>query len=306
MLHRAAAPPAKRPRHTPTGAGARPSRRARPPFWRNPLVVAATVTVLVVVGVMVVVAVRGDTTSTGTGTQAAQSGTPASSAVMAAVSRPDAAVLAAVGNGGLPSSFTPVRDAAALTGRDGKPEILYIGADYCPYCAAQRWALAVALGRFGSFDQLEVSRSSSSDVFPDTATFTFRNARYSSPYLDFVAVETADRTGALLQAPTAEQQALLAKYDAPPYVAAASAGGIPWLDVANHYVMVSSGFTPAVLSGLSWDGIAARLGNADDNVARGIIGDANNITAAICTVTGMQPDAVCSSAPIAPLVATLR
>ena len=31
---------------------------------------------------------------------------------------------------------------------DGKPELLYLGAEYCPFCAAQRWAMVNALSRF--------------------------------------------------------------------------------------------------------------------------------------------------------------
>ena len=33
---------------------------------------------------------------------------------------------------------------------DGKPEVLYMGGEYCPYCAAERWAMAAALSRFGT------------------------------------------------------------------------------------------------------------------------------------------------------------
>ena len=43
---------------------------------------------------------------------------------------------------------------SAITGRspltqNGKPEVLFIGGEYCPYCGAQRWAIAAALSRFG-------------------------------------------------------------------------------------------------------------------------------------------------------------
>ena len=32
----------------------------------------------------------------------------------------------------------------------GMPEMLYIGADYCPFCAITRWGMIVALMRFGN------------------------------------------------------------------------------------------------------------------------------------------------------------
>src|SRR5581483_11836780 len=128
---------------------------------------------------------------------------------------------------------------------------------------------------------------------------------YTSQYLDFAAVETADRFGKAKQTLSDAQKQLLSTYDVPPYVPANAAGGIPWIDVGGQYAMVSSGFTPQILAGLDWNKIAARLTNPKDLVTQGIVGNAANITAAICKVTGMQPAGVCSSAPIAPLVATL-
>src|SRR5215469_5182042 len=54
---------------------------------------------------------------------------------------------------------------ASALASDGKPEMLYIGAEYCPYCAAMRWSMAVALSRFGALSTpLHGIHSSSSDV----------------------------------------------------------------------------------------------------------------------------------------------
>jgi uncharacterized protein DUF929 len=165
--------------------------------------------------------------------------------------------------------------------------------------------MVVALSRFGSFSQLYLTRSSSTDSYPDTATFTFRGSAYTSRYVDFVAVEETDRTGTPLQTLDPEQMQLFSTYDAPPYVAPQNTGGIPWLDVANRWMMISSGYSPDRLQGLDWDQIAQRLGNAEDPVTRGIVGNANNITAAICVATGMEPASVCKAAPIEGLAHTL-
>jgi len=43
----------------------------------------------------------------------------------------------------------------------GKPEVLYVSTQYCPYCAAENWALLVALGRFGVFSDVSEIRSAS-------------------------------------------------------------------------------------------------------------------------------------------------
>ncbi len=39
----------------------------------------------------------------------------------------------------------------AAADRRGKPEVLFVGAEFCPFCAAERWPLIVALSRFGHF-----------------------------------------------------------------------------------------------------------------------------------------------------------
>jgi uncharacterized protein DUF929 len=74
-----------------------------------------------------------------------------------------------------------VREGAAgapLTSR-GKPEILYVGAGYCPYCATERWPLAVALSRFGTFTGRRGIHSSATDVYPSQPTPAFAHSSYT-------------------------------------------------------------------------------------------------------------------------------
>ena len=42
-----------------------------------------------------------------------------------------------------------VKVETALT-EAGLPEMLYMGAEYCPFCAAERWAMVMALSKFGT------------------------------------------------------------------------------------------------------------------------------------------------------------
>ena len=121
----------------------------------------------------------------------------------------------------------PVSGGTPLTS-GGKPEMLYMGAEYCPYCAAERWSMIVALSRFGTFSGLSTVHSSTTDTPSNISTFTFHGSSYTSKYLTFTPVEMQTNildpsTGnyTALQTPTTEQQALLTKYDAPPYVASA-------------------------------------------------------------------------------------
>ncbi len=223
--------------------------------------------------------------------------TPVSSGALQTVTHVDPTILAAVGTGGT-TAPQALHGQPSLKGPTGKPEFFYFGAEYCPYCAAQRWAVVVALSRFGTFSHLNQSTSSSTDVYPDTPTFTFYQSSYSSPYIDFVSVESQDRQQNPLQMPTAEQQQIISTYDAPPYVSAQAQGSIPFIDIANQYLVSGPDYSPQVLQGLNWQEIANDLSNQDSSVAKGILGTANYLTAAICQATNQQPAQVCSANPI--------
>ena len=55
-----------------------------------------------------------------------------------------------IGIGVATGVLLPVTNVSRLT-VNGTPEVLYMGADYCPFCAATRWGLVLALMRFGNF-----------------------------------------------------------------------------------------------------------------------------------------------------------
>jgi Domain of unknown function (DUF929) len=212
-----------------------------------------------------------------------------------------AATLDQVGGGTVTAPPTTISGAPLTSG--GKPEMLYIGAEYCPYCAAERWGMIVALSRFGTFKGLATIRSAerngagTAEPFPLTATFTFLNATYTSKYLTFTSVEELTNipdkaTGGYtpLQTPTAAQQALIQKYDA------ANNGAIPFIDYGNKFMSVGASYNPGVLSGLSWTQIAGDLSTPSSAVAQGVLGTANYATAAICGLTGDQPATACTPA----------
>ena len=195
----------------------------------------------------------------------------------------------------------------ALTA-NGKPEVLYMGAEYCPYCAAERWAMIVALSRFGTFSGLATVHSAAAngagnaEPFPNTPTWTFVHAKYTSQYLTFSSVEeqtnipdSANGTYTTLQTPTKAQQALINKYDVPPYVPSGANGSIPFVDFGNKYLIAGASYNPQLLAGLSWATIASDLSNPNSPVAKAVDGTANYITAAICQLTGNQPASACTA-----------
>jgi hypothetical protein len=210
-----------------------------------------------------------------------------------------ASALDQVGAGTTQANPTSITGPALTSG--GKPEVLYIGAEYCPYCAAERWAVIVALSRFGTFSGLAPIRSAAKDgggnaePYPLTPTWTFAKASFTSSYLTFTPVEgytnIPDKaTGfyTVLQTPTAAQQALLDKYDA------AYQGAIPFIDYGNKFLSVGASYNPAVLSGLTWAQIADDLHDPTSAVAKSVLGTANFATAAICSLTGNQPASACT------------
>jgi uncharacterized protein DUF929 len=211
-----------------------------------------------------------------------------------------ASTLATIGAGSVTSPPSSLANGTPLTS-GGKPEMLYVGAEYCPYCAFERWGMVVALSRFGTFKNLSTTHSSSSDQFPNTPTWTFYKSSYTSKYLAFSSVEETTNQLASngqgyepLQTPTAAQQALLAKYDAPPYVPAASKGAIPFVYIGGKYLISGASASPSVLQGKTWASIASSLKDPNTDVAKAVGGTANFITAAICKTTGNQPSNVCT------------
>ena len=259
------------------------------------------VVAIILVGALVVVRNANQTNSTSD----VETITPAPNSVMTALAHVPATASGAVG---VTSPTSPVT-APSSTGNtsmwqspaDGagaRPVVFFYGAEFAPYAGAERWPVVVALSRFGSFEQLGLMQSSSSVAFSDTASFTFWHAKYSSVWVDFQPVErysTLNPTGIgymSLQIPTPRQAASVAVYDT-------SAGTFPLLDIANHYVLVGSSFSPSVLDGLSQSQIAADLAFPTNPVTQAILASANEITAGICTVTGERPAAVCSARGVA-------
>ncbi|MFL5588797.1 MAG: DUF929 family protein [Ktedonobacteraceae bacterium] len=282
----------------PSGSGRGRSKQKQRPWG---LIVGTLLVIAAIIGVFIYLSHQ----STGTGTGGGNTGsTPTSASVLNAVTHVSPTVLANVGTGGQQKILVSLKGGSPppLLGPRGKPEFFYTGAEYCPFCAAERWSVVVALSRFGTFSKLNQTTSSATDVYPNTPTFTFYQSTYTSQYIDFVAVETTTNQPdgsngyTTLQTPTADQQNLINKYDAPPYLS--SPGSIPFIDIGNQYVMQGANYSPDILSGHSWQDIAHDLSNSDSPVTQGIVGSANYLTAAICMATNQQPASVCKAGPV--------
>jgi thiol-disulfide isomerase/thioredoxin len=259
--------------------------------------------IAVVVGIIVGYDLRSPSTSSVAG---GVHGTVLPTSTASKITGVSAATLSKVGGGSIAGyegtvySGSPiVKVSGSPLTSGGKPEMLYIGAEYCPYCAAMRWSMAVALSRFGHFTTpLRGFHSSSTDVDPNTPTLTFYQAGYQSKYLTFTPVENENISQKLLQATTSSQQAVWAKYDTSTEDGVTSQG-YPFIDFGNKSVLKYPIYDPAVLKGLTWAQVASALNNPSSKVAQAIDGAANYMTAAICKMTGNKgPTGVCTSSSI--------
>jgi hypothetical protein len=193
----------------------------------------------------------------------------------------------------------PARIKAPTLTDAGKPKVLYVGAEYCPFCAAERWPVIVALSRFGTWSNLGATASASNDVYPNTPTLSFHGASYTSNYLSFTGVETqtnkiVNGSYSPLDKLSAADQKIFDTYDRPPYTPG-SAGGIPFLDIGGTFVSSGASYDPGLLAGKTRAQIAAALADPTDPIAKAIDGSANVLTAALCEATGGQPAAVCTA-----------
>ncbi len=182
-----------------------------------------------------------------------------------------------------------------VTTNPSTPEFLYIGADYCPFCGAERWSMMVALSRFGNFTGVKYMISSDTDTPASVPTLSFTGSSYSSPYITFTSVEVQDRLRNNIATPTATQKSIWDFWD--------SGEGIPFIDIGNsagtHYMigqsMPHSGsqFQPQILTGQNWTQIGSQL-DSGSNIATNINAGADFLINAICKLDGGQPTSVCT------------
>jgi len=254
---------------------------------RTRLLVAGGVILVIVVVVGVLVAVGLNSSSS-----KSPSSTAASTDVISSVTGVPQSTFDKIGAGDIKARPSTI-SSTPLT-QNGKPRVLYAGAEYCPYCAAERWAMVAALSRFGTFKDLGQTQSSGTDVYPNTATLSFHGASYTSKYLAFTGLELQDTNGKTLDTPSPADGKLISKYDAQQYTGAQS-GGIPFVLMGGKFVISGASYDPAVLKGLSHQQIAQQLSDPSSDVAKAVLGTANVITSDLCQLTKNQPAKVCSS-----------
>ena len=234
----------------------------------------------VLVGVVVAV-VSGLVVSSLTEGETAAAEGAAPSSVVSQVTGLSSNVLIRIGEGRQAPMLHAIRNGPGLT-IDGKPGVVFVSEESCPFCAAERWPVVIALSHFGTWHHLGSTTSSSTDIYPSTATFSFRGATFTSRSLALRTTELANNAGQPLQPATPLDRELIGRYDVPPYVNAADqSGSVPFLDIDNHYILAGAQYDPQVLAGLTMSQIASQLDDPASPVAMAIDESANVLIAAI-------------------------
>jgi hypothetical protein len=291
--------------------GNTPRPGSRPPAQPKPRGISGTLIawsavglVIIVIAVLVIVKVTG---SSNAGATAYTPVTPAPASVVHDVTNIPASVYNQVGVSS--SAVTPpdvVKGQPSLTIKGKAPSMLYVGAEYCPFCAAERWGMTAALSRFGSWSNLKITASSHTDYAAATNTFSFYGATLTSPYIQFVPVEVdsniPDANAASGYKPlmtlTSQEATIATKYSAS--VNATQSGGIsfPFVDIDNKVIISGASYDPQILAGQTWQQIASGLSDASNPATQAIVSTANYISAGICAASKGAPASVCTSSGV--------
>lgn len=288
-----------------SGAARRSARRNTRRSSRKGWLAIGLVVVVVVVFVVIKVTSNSpsNTANSSSGVTSGRTPKAAPAALVADVTTIPASVFESIGTGGQPVPFVVTAKQTPLIS-GGLPSFVYEGAEYCPYCAMMRWSMIAALSRFGTFSGLKVTSSAVSDE--DIPTFSFLGSHYSSPYLSFSPYEFQDRNRNALQSVPAAAAKLETKYGYPPFTPTAAQGGIPFLDIANRYIVSGTpqyflNLIPLLQNGGPGQAaIGAAIHDPSSSIgqalqAKDFIIEANYMSAAICSVDGAKPAAVCTS-----------
>jgi len=152
--------------------------------------------------------------------------------------------------------------------------VYYLGAGFCPWCAAERWSIIEALKHFGKWEELKPDRSAEkNEPFLNLPTYNFSGAKFKSDYVEFVGKEFQDRNFQDLDHFTDADNAIIDNYNLQ--------GVIPFIFIGGRFVRIGSGPKPEQLVGLSHDDVKKQLESKDTNLAKAIEEEANYITALI-------------------------
>jgi thiol-disulfide isomerase/thioredoxin len=178
----------------------------------------------------------------------------------------------------------------------GKPELVYIIGEFCPYCAGESWSVAVALSRFGKFHGLTTLTSSAKHDPASIQTMSFRYSRFYSRYLSYDPIVNEGVNFKVIEKVPPKIMRVWNRYG-PIY---------PFMDFGGKAILDLPSFDPTLLCKLTRKEIAADLNHPTNVIAQAIDGSANQLTAAICIMTKEKPNKVCRTKTISTIRHSLR
>jgi len=178
--------------------------------------------------------------------------------------------------------------------RGGKLFVFFLGAEYCPYCAAERWAIVRSLQKFGQWEGLRQTISAARDEqYLNLPTYDFTKATYTSSHIEFVPREIKDREFKPLQKPLKTEEKLLRKFN--------PKKEIPFLLIGGRFMQIGSGFPPKIFIGHTFRQTETELKKTESEIRKTIDEEANIISALLC-LSGLPPE-LCKETGTAELVA---
>ena len=191
--------------------------------------------------------------------------------------------------------------SAPKLGSGGRTEIMFICAEYWSKCAAERWALVMALSKFGTFTTLKGTTSSATAARPRIPTFSFYGATYSSKYLTLVTDELETNTDVgggeypLLQPPSIQEMTIMKTWDRAPYTTINTS--LPFAYMGGKFLLTTAQYDASAISRMSFKAAASIMSSGTDPVSRHAEAAAGYLVADFCALTRDQPVRVCSQAP---------
>ncbi|MGB9168189.1 MAG: DUF929 family protein [Nitrososphaeraceae archaeon] len=159
--------------------------------------------------------------------------------------------------------FMHINDSSWKT-ISGKKLIFFLGAGFCPYCAAERWAIVEGLRKFAEWKELiENHSASTNEKFLNIATFDFSHFKYESSFVEFRGNEIADRDSKGKEILEKIDKEILETYN-PDHL-------IPFLLIDGQFMQFGTGINPESLEKLNHEEIRKMISDENSVVGKSII-----------------------------------
>ncbi len=180
---------------------------------------------------------------------------------------PPPGVVPVAGNFYNDTAVSPIYDNSKLT-------FVYIGGEFCPFCAIERWAIVMALSHYGNFSNLGQITSAEGNI----GTYSFVGSSYQSDKINFQPAEILDNVfpkPQALQSMNSLQNQLFSKYS--------PNGDFPFICIGGTIYQVGLGkpLTENDFSGVSYATIQSQINSKSGKLYTEIVAESQIISSLI-------------------------